>query len=954
MSSALILPLVLALSAAPVVFILGRARTALAAPAAVALAAASFVTLLWAYLQGGPGLDLAWSQTLGLRLTFELDGLAALYGLLATGIGTLVLAYSSSYIPSHLEHQGREGNEAVRFYFFILLFMGSMVGLAMAQDFILLFLFWDLTAIASYYLIGFDNRNEEARASAHMALTVTGVTAVFLLVGAILLGSEYGTFNIAQLIRVAESGPLLTTAALLIAVAGLAKSAQFPLHFWLPRAMAAPTPVSAYLHSAAMVAAGVFLLARTYPLLQQSQALQNMLLVIGLLSILYGGIIALTRNALKQVLAYSTIAQYGYVVVFYGLGGPYGAAGAAFYVIAHGIAKSALFLTAGTVTETTGEKNLSELGGLGRRMPLLAISSGLAAATLVSLPFTIGFFKDEFFFAAALERGTIYAVFTVLAAASTVAYTWRFWSGIFLGKAPEREPARAPRRLVLPITLLGLTGLVGGFYTAPFASLAVAAGDVTLGAPTSLDASYHLELLPEYLMAAAAFAVGTLIIVTRPFWAPAAQSLAQLDRFIGAERVYIAAVRGLNSVSDAVHNLEVRRLRSRVGSVLVPTGILVLAGLIATGTARPFVVGELNLEDVPIITALVLAAVAAFALGFTRRHLALAAVLSGFGFTLAVIYAFWGAPNVALVAVLIETMLTLLLVGAMALVPKRVLGRQAQEPIVSSKRTTVIAILTGLIVFPTAWSALSFVPTGELLANTFIDMAPMAHALNVVTAILADFRGLDTMGEITVVALALLGVGSLVADITPEDVRRHSQENDDDDALAAAREGRPETSLFSNKQKPLPASRVVLQGIARLLYLPILMIAAALLVKGFVDTGDGFSAGMVAALGVLMRILAFRYKESKKLPIVRHARAVAFSGLLLALGTTFIPLLFGQAPLTHWPPSSVTPIHIGSIELMTAVLFDIGVFALVLGFGVGVLTNIARIANRDLKRGVEP
>src|SRR5690625_4019227 len=245
------------------------------------MAAASFVALLWAYLQGAPALDLPWSESLGIRLAFELDGIAALYGLLATGIGTLVLADSSAYIPLHLEHQERSPKEAVRFYFFVLLFMGSMVGLAMSMDLILLFLFWDLTAIASYYLIGYDNRNEEARASAHMALTITGVTAVFLLIGAVLLNAGYGTFSIPELIEVAQAGPLLTTAALLIAVAGLAKSAQFPLHFWLPRAMAAPTPVSAYLHSAAMVAAGVFLLARTYPLLQLSQALQNMLLVIG-------------------------------------------------------------------------------------------------------------------------------------------------------------------------------------------------------------------------------------------------------------------------------------------------------------------------------------------------------------------------------------------------------------------------------------------------------------------------------------------------------------------------------------------------------------------------------------------------------------------------------------------------------------------------------------------------
>src|SRR3712207_2146381 len=299
--------------------------------------------------------SLAWVPSWDLRFALSLDGLAALYALLATGIGFAVLLYSSRYLPLHLEHEGRPESEGVRFYFFVLLFMGSMVGLAMAQDLILLFVFWDLTAIASYFLIGFDRHKEESRASALMALLVTGITAVLLLIGALFLYAAHGTFSVPVLAGRVEPGPLLTSCGLLIAVAGLAKSAQVPFHFWLPRAMAAPTPVSAYLHSAAMVAAGVLLIGRVYPLLQKSEFLLDALLVVGLLSMAVGGLLALTRDVLKQLLAYSTIAQYGFVVTMYGLGGKYGAGGAAFYVIAHAIAKSALFLTAGAVTEATGK-----------------------------------------------------------------------------------------------------------------------------------------------------------------------------------------------------------------------------------------------------------------------------------------------------------------------------------------------------------------------------------------------------------------------------------------------------------------------------------------------------------------------------------------------------------------------------------------------------------------------
>jgi len=213
-----------------------------------------------------------------------------------------------------------------------------------------------------------------------------------------------------------------------------------------------------------------------------------------------GGVLALTRDVLKQLLAYSTIAQYGFVVTMYGLGGEYGAGGAAYYVVAHAVAKSALFLTAGAATEATGEDRLSRLGGLAKPLPLLAVSSGLAAATLTSLPLTLGFFADEFFFAAALERGPFPVGVAVASAAMTLAYTWRFWGGLFLGEE-RTEARRVPRLLVAPVAALGVMGLLGGFYAGPFERLAEAAGEVSFGAPTPLDASYHPELLPEYAMA---------------------------------------------------------------------------------------------------------------------------------------------------------------------------------------------------------------------------------------------------------------------------------------------------------------------------------------------------------------------------------------------------------------------------------------------------------------------
>ena len=253
------MPLVLALLAAPAAVLAGMVRTSFAAPVGATFAALAFAATLYGWLSGGGSVDVAWASTLDLRFAVDLDGLATLYSLLATGVGFLVVVYSSRYIPLHLHHEDRPQSYAVRFHFFILMFMGSMVGLAMAQDLILVFVFWDLTAIASYYLIGYDAHEEESRSSALMALLVTGITAVLLLIGALMFYRVYGTFSIPELTRLTEPGLFLIVAGGLIAISGLAKSAQVPFQFWLPRAMAAPTPVSAYLHSAAMVAAGVLL-----------------------------------------------------------------------------------------------------------------------------------------------------------------------------------------------------------------------------------------------------------------------------------------------------------------------------------------------------------------------------------------------------------------------------------------------------------------------------------------------------------------------------------------------------------------------------------------------------------------------------------------------------------------------------------------------------------------------
>jgi multicomponent Na+:H+ antiporter subunit A len=729
---------------------------------AVAISAVSFVVVLVATFAGGGTLDIPWAPSLGLRLEFALDGLAVMYALLATGIGLLVFVYGGAYLPRHLAHEDRPLSDDRRFWPWMVLFMFAMVGLAAAMDLIVLFVFFDLTAVASYFLIGFDRHRAEARGAAFMALLVTGGSAVALLLGAVLLHAEYGTFALPEIIARARPTTATTTAALLIVIAAAAKSAQVPLHFWLPRAMAAPTPVSAYLHSAAMVAAGVLVIGRVHPLLALDPAVLDVLVVIGFASIAVGGLLALAQDELKQILAYSTISQYGYVVVLYGIGGADGAVAAALYVVAHAIAKSALFMTAGVVTEATGETRLSRLGGLARDMPVVAIASGVVAASLAALPLTLGFFKDELFFGAAVGKGPIVAALAIGAAALTFAYLARFWLGVFAGHR-RAGVSRVPLQMVVPIIVLAAISIAGGVFVDPFARLAEGAAAITHGRPADASPRYHLDLRVENVMTVAAWTLGVALLMAERVRVPIALAMVRAGDRFGPRRVYSTVLLGLDRISDAAHRAEVRDLRTSLAAVLVPGGVLLALGFVATSNAGAYVVGPIVLTDLPIIALLTLGVIAALTATRGPGRLRPVLALSVLGSSLAGVYAIMGAPDVALVAVLIETVITLVFVAVFSRLPGTTVGQAAVAvPAQHRARNVTAGVIAGASAFAIIWAALSRPPLGSSDAAAQIERTPSAHGGDVVTVILADFRGLDTMVEITVLAVAIVGVASLL------------------------------------------------------------------------------------------------------------------------------------------------------------------------------------------------
>jgi len=719
--------------------------------------AAVGVALLWARRAA---FDVPWLSTFDSRLTGSFDPLGGPIALFSTALLLPILVYAAGYLPERLAEYGVPSRTKIRFTGLMLGFGAAIVLLATAGDLLVLFVALELTAVASFLLIGLERRAESDR-SAMVALVVTVGSSLLFLVGALMVAEHLASMDIAALRARVTDGRTPTTVAVACLAAGvIGKSAQMPLHFWLPRAMVAPTPISAYLHSATLVAAGVFVLARLRFLIETSPETLSALLVIGFTSVFAGGAMALTRQGLKAILAYSTIAQYGYAMVLLALGGDDGAFGVPFFLVAHGLPKCALFMVAGCVTHARGAHRLDDAAGVLRGHPRVAFAAVVAALGLAGFPLTAGFFKDELLFAAAIHASAPgLPLLAGTAAALTVAYAGRFAIGLLRGGVDGGEPGHElPMTMTVPPMILAVLTVVGGLWLSPLSAAFSDAASIIAGGPVHLHLGYHLRA--ETGIAALAWAVGGLLLATRRRWEPVATIVVDaFARRVGPGALAERLRAGVARLSHLLHRTERRDLRERFASVLLPMGLLVGLGLWGAG-AGELEVGTVTVDDLPLVAGLLATAAAAVAAARQVGHLALVLVLSFVGFTLALTLALEGAPDVALILVIVETVTTLLFIAVLSKMRPAVLDRARSRSNRARTAGPWVAWVGGLTAFLVAWSALG-AATGDRVAWEHLRLTPAAHGGDAVTVILADFRGLDTAGEITAFAVAVLGAAAI-------------------------------------------------------------------------------------------------------------------------------------------------------------------------------------------------
>lgn len=931
---AVLLALVLLACIAPaLVRRFGRGVLGIFAIGLVAIAAA-IMTMFPAVVRGDVlHSHVPWIAGLGLSLDLRMDALAAVMCTVITVIGAAVLAYSVRYFPP-------EDDGLPKYAGSVLAFAAAMLGLVLADNLILLVVCWELTGILSYLLIAHRVRRLDSRRAASQALMVTTAGGLALLVGAVLLGVQAGTFTISAILEHPPGGAAVATAVALMLVGAVAKSAIVPFHFWLPGAMAAPTPASAYLHAATMVKAGVYLAARFAPAFASLGFWRPGLVLLGALTMLVGGIVALRQRDLKLLLAYGTVSQLGLMTMLTAFGTPDALVAVAALIIAHAIFKGALFFVVGIIDTATGTRDITRLSGVGRSMPVVAAVMVVCALSMAGLPPMIGFVAKEAGYAALLAAGpggTLSALLLAAGSALTVAYSARLCWGA-LARKPGARPAVVTEPslwMVVPTGVLAMAGLVFGLAPQPVDRLVQAiGGSAGSGRPGTL-ALWHGWGAPPALTLAA-FACGLAVFAAQRRAERRRGTLAGPGR--GAGAAYRALAAGVDLAAMRV------TAGTQRGSLPVSLGAIVAVLVIFPGTAlvasglRP---GATVVTAAPVQAVLALV-VAGLAVAALRARGAVGAVLmvGGVGYVVAVLYLLRGAPDLALTQLLVETVTLVVAVLVLLRMPATAIAAPRSATPARVVRI-VLAVSVGALM-----AALALVLPGvrreaPALAGQLGAIAERGGGHNVVNVVLVDVRGWDTFGEISVLVAAAIGVSSLIFLRNP-----HVRPRRGTVLGPSPWPADPSPWLATNAT---PRRSLLLEVATRLVFHLIIIFSLYVLLVGHDEPGGGFAAGLIAGIAVTLRYLAGgRHELGETAPV--DAGVVMGLGLVIAALTAIAGVVAGDAALTSATWQATLPV-IGHIEIVTSTVFDLGVYLVVVGMVLEVLRSVGAELDRQAESG---
>jgi multicomponent K+:H+ antiporter subunit A len=872
-----------------------------------------------------------WVPEVGLNIGLRLDALSLMFALLITGIGLLIILYAHHYLGAD--------DPAGRFFSTLMLFMAAMLGIVLSDNLLLLVVFWELTSLSSFLLVAYWQSRPDARAGARMALAVTGGGGLAMLAGFVLLGQMAGTYEISQMLdRVdqIQADPRYPVALVLVLIGCFTKSAQVPFHFWLPQAMAAPTPVSAYLHSATMVKAGLFLLARLTPVIGGTDLFMGIVTTVGLVTMSFAALVAIFKHDLKGLLAYSTISHLGLITFLIGLGSPLAAVAALFHVLNHAAFKAALFMAAGIVDHETGTRDMRKLGGLAQLMPWTATLAMVAAAAMAGVPLFNGFVSKEMFLTEAVAFGAqgswkwLVPALATFAALCSVAYSARLVHDVFFNGPPKDMPHMHPHEPPLgmraPVMLLAMVCVVVGLLPAlTLEPLVRAATGAMLGqaAPQFHLAIWHgfnLPLLLSAVALAGGLAFYALLARSRQLHGLASENwfgvLTGLNLFTrGMDRLFASA----GHLTQRLENASLQRyLAWMLGAALAAGVAMLWTGAPGTG-GRTLLPADLT----AVLIWLLLAAACAWLVLRHHDRFISVVVAGAVGLVASLAFVSLSAPDLALTQLTVDVVSTVLLLMGLALLPQHT---PQESSGVRKLRDASLALAGGAAMAWLAWVMMT--RDHDSISWFFLNQSAIAGGgTNAVNVILVDFRGYDTFGEITVLGIAAVGVLALMEGM-------HTRRPSADGAGQA----------WTFAERPL-----MLRVAARVMLPMALVVTLYIFLRGHNQPGGGFIAGLITAVTLVLQYMASGQSRAEHLLRAEGGRRFGRwigVGLGIAGLTGVGAFVFGHPFLTSAHGYPEVPL-LGAIPLATAALFDLGVYITVVGATLLTLSTLGTVTRES-------